>query len=213
MEYPRAFINSTIILILSCGLLIVAGSLAAYAIANVKNKIINRLYIFIVALIALPFQLAMVPLVFLLKDLNLLNSFVGTSFVYAATSMPFVIFLYVGYMRTLPKELEEAAIVDGCGMLKTYLLIYMPLLKMITATVLILRGVHIWNNLLVVVITISTGKMATLPLRLYSFVTVDLTRWELVFGSTMIVSLPIIILFLALQRTFIKGIVAGSVKG
>jgi raffinose/stachyose/melibiose transport system permease protein len=145
-----------------------------------------------------------------------MNSYLGTSLVYSGWFLPFVVFLYTGFIRTVPKELEEAGRVDGCGLFRSYISIYIPLLKSITGTVLILRGVPIWNDLLVPIITISRATMSTLPLKLYAFIGQpgsSATRWNLVFGSTFIVSVPILLVFLFLQRYFVRGVVAGAIKG
>ncbi|UCF97531.1 MAG: carbohydrate ABC transporter permease [Spirochaetaceae bacterium] len=216
MKYPRCFINSAIILVLSCAVLLSLGSLAAFGIAMANSRFMNTVYIVLVAMITLPFQLAMVPLIFLLKSFGLINSYLGTALVYSGWFMPFVIFLYTGFIRTIPKELEEAGRVDGCGLLRSFVSIYAPLLKSITGTVLILRGVPIWNDLLVPIITISRATMSTLPLKLYSFIGTpgsSAIRWNLVFGSTFIVSLPILLVFLFLQRYIVSGVVAGAIKG
>jgi raffinose/stachyose/melibiose transport system permease protein len=158
----------------------------------------------------------MVPLIFLLKGFGLINNYLGTALVYSGWFLPFVIFLYTGFIRTVPKELEEAGRVDGCGLFRSFLSIYVPLLKSITGTVLILRGVPIWNDLLVPIITFSRSTMSTLPLKLYSFIGTPgstAVRWNLVFGSTFIVSLPILLVFLFLQRYFVRGVAAGAIKG
>jgi raffinose/stachyose/melibiose transport system permease protein len=216
MKYVLRLTNSIVILALSCALLISFGSLAAFGIAMARSRALNRVYTVLVATITLPFQLAMVPLIFMLKHLGLMNTYWGTSLVYTGWFLPFVIFLYTGFIRTVPRELEEAGRVDGCGLFRSFISIYIPLLKSITGTVLILRGVTIWNDLLVPMITLSRSTMSTLPLKLYSFIGTygaSLTRWNLVFGGTFIVSLPILLLFIFLQRYFIRGVVAGAIKG
>jgi raffinose/stachyose/melibiose transport system permease protein len=216
MKYPLRLLNSVVILALSCVLLISLGSLAAFGIAMANSRLMNKVYGLLVAMITLPFQLAMVPLIFMLKHLGLMNTYWGTALVYSGWFLPFVIFLYTGFIRTIPKELEEAGRVDGCGLLRSFLSIYIPLLKSITGTVLILRGVPIWNDLLVPMITLSRSTMSTLPLKLYSFIGAygaSLTHWNLVFGGTFIVSVPILLVFIFLQRYFIKGVVAGAIKG
>jgi len=216
MKYPQRFLNSTIILALSCALLICLGSLAAFGIAMARSRFLNGVYAVMVATITLPFQLAMVPLIFLLKGLHLLNTYWGTALVYSAWFLPFVIFLYTGFIRTIPRELEEAGRVDGCGLLRSFLAIHLPLLKSVTGTVLILRGVPIWNDLLVPMITLTRSTLSTLPLKLYSFIGAygaSMTHWNLVFGGTFIVSLPILLAFLFLQRYFVRGVVAGAIKG
>jgi raffinose/stachyose/melibiose transport system permease protein len=216
MKYPLCFMNSSIIFLLSCAFLISLGSLAAFGIAMSNTKFMNTVYTVLVAMITLPFQLAMVPLIFLLKSFGLINSYLGTALVYSGWFMPFIIFLYTGFIRTVPKEMEEASRVDGCGLFRSFVSIYVPLLKPITGTVLILRGVPIWNDLLVPIITISRATMSTLPLKLYSFIGTpgsSAIRWNLVFGSTFIVSLPILLVFLFLQRYIVRGVVAGAIKG
>ena len=216
MKYPVTFMNSAIVLVLSCAFLISLGSLAAFGIAMANSRALNIVYIVLVAMITLPFQLAMVPLIFLLKSLHLVNTYLGIALIYTGWFLPFIIFLYTGFIRTVPRELEEAGRVDGCGLLRSFISIYIPLLKSITGTVLILRGVPIWNDLLVPIITITRSTMSTLPLRLYSFVGTpgsSAIRWNLVFGSTFIVSLPILLVFLFLQRYFVRGAAAGAVKG
>jgi raffinose/stachyose/melibiose transport system permease protein len=216
MKYPVTFMNSAIVLALSCVFLISLGSLAAFGIAMANSRFLNIVYIVLVAMITLPFQLAMVPLIFLLKSLRLVNTYLGIALIYTGWFLPFIIFLYTGFIRTVPRELEEAGRVDGCGLLRSFISIYIPLLKSITGTVLILRGVPIWNDLLVPIITITRSTMSTLPLRLYSFVGTpgsSAIKWNLVFGSTFIVSLPILLVFLFLQRYFVRGAAAGAVKG
>jgi raffinose/stachyose/melibiose transport system permease protein len=216
MKFPLRFMNSAVILVISCAFLMSLGSLAAFGIAMANSRLMNRVYAVLVAMITLPFQLAMVPLIFTLKGLHLMNTYWGTSLVYSGWFLPFVIFLYTGFIRTIPKELEEAGRVDGCGLLRSFLSIYIPLLKSVTGTVLILRGVPIWNDLLVPMITLSRSTMSTLPLKLYSFIGAygaSLTHWNLVFGGTFIVSFPILVVFLFLQRYFVRGVVAGAIKG
>ena len=170
MKYPLTFMNSAVVLLLSCVFLISLGSLAAFGIAMANSRLLNVVYVVLVAMITLPFQLAMVPLIFMLKGLRLINSYWGIALVYTGWFLPFVVFLYTGFIRTVPRELEEAGRVDGCGLLRSFFSIYIPLLKAITGTVLILRGVPIWNDLLVPIIALTRSTMSTLPLKLYSFI-------------------------------------------
>ena len=213
MNYMQALKNNIVVLVTSLVIMIVFGSLMAFAVAIVGTKILKISYVISVLVITIPFQAIMIPIVILLKNLGMLNSFLGMSMVFVATSLPIVIFLYTGFMRSLPKELCEAAIVDGCGIFRTYYSIYMPLLKAVTGTVVIIRGVSIWNDLLVCLITTSDARMTTMVYRLYSFVSNKFNRWDLVFGSSLLVSIPIILIFIFLQRSFVQGVVAGAVKG
>lgn len=213
LKYTEAFINSLINVLISCTMMIIIGSMAGFSISVVKSKELKIMYVVTILVITIPFQVVMIPLVILLKNINLLNNYFGTSLIYVALSLPLVIFLYTGFMRSLPKELGEAAIVDGCGFARTYLSIYMPLMKTVTGTILILRGTFVWNDLLISKITISRGKMTPLIPRLFSYASSQYNSWDLMFAGTLLCALPIIVLFLFMQKTFIKGVVAGSVKG
>jgi raffinose/stachyose/melibiose transport system permease protein len=213
MNYPRTILNSTVILIITSVLFVCFGALAGFGIAIVKSRILTGLYTFLVAIMTLPFQLAMIPLVTMLKNMALINTYFGTAFVFVGFLMPFVVFLYTGFIRTIPRELEDAARVDGCNLFATFVYIYFPLLKTITGTVLILRAVPVWNYLLIPLITTTKSSMATLPLKLYAFVSNNMTRWDLIFGSTFLVTLPIMIIFLLMQRFFVRAAVSGAVKG
>ena len=154
--------NSVILVILSLGMMIILGSLAGFAIAIVSNKFLRIFYTVLIMLISVPFQVIMIPLVQVLNTLHLLNSYFGTSLVFVALGLPFTVFLYTGFMRSIPREICDAAIVDGCGMYRTYLYIYMPLLKAVTGTILIIRGTAVWNDLLIPLITFTNSKYDTL---------------------------------------------------
>ena len=213
LKYPRSLLNSLIFVSMSCSILVVTSSLGAYAIALVNSKLLNSIYLAFVLMITLPFGLAMIPLVSLLRDLNMLNTYLGTSMIYVATGIPFAIFLYTGYIRTIPKDFEEAARIDGSGMFRTYLSIYFPLLKTITVTLLILRGVGIYNDLLIPLITISDVSKVPLTLRLYSFATEKIIYWELLFAGTFLVSMPMILAFIFIQRYIATDALGGALKG
>jgi raffinose/stachyose/melibiose transport system permease protein len=155
----------------------------------------------------------MVPAVVELKYFGLSNNLLGTSFIYVAVTLPFSVFLYTGYMRSLPKELYEAARIDGCSFFQSYLYVYMPLLKTITGTVIILQGVGFWNDFLISYVTLCSAESMPLIPRLFAFSSGRLTRYDLLFSGTFLISLPIVIIFIAFQRVFVEGITAGAVKG
>jgi raffinose/stachyose/melibiose transport system permease protein len=213
LKYVEAFLNSLINVGISCTIMIIVGSMAGFSISVVRSRELKIIYVISILIITIPFQVIMIPLIILLKKINMLNNYLGTSLIYVALSLPLVIFLYTGFMRSLPKELGEAAIVDGCGFFRTFLSIYMPLMKTVTGTILILRGTFVWNDLLIAKITISRGKMTPLIPRLFSYASSQYNSWDLMFAGTLLCALPIIVLFLLMQKTFIKGVIAGSVKG
>ena len=213
MKFPQTAWNSIVILALSCAGLILLGSMAAYAITTSKSAGFRRLNIAIVALVTVPVSCAQIPLARELSAMHLINTWLGTSIVYIAFGLPFAIFIFTGYSKTIPNEIWEAAKIDGCGQSQAYLRIYMPLIKMTTATIVIMRGSYIWNDILVPLVTISTGQQQTLPQKLVSFAGANVSRWELMFAATLLISLPNLILYLCLQRAFVSALTAGAVKG
>jgi len=213
LAFPQSLLNSSILVVLSCGMLIVSGALAGFAIALVNNRILRGLFTMLVLLISVPFQVILIPIIQILSSMKLMNNYFGTSFVFAAINMPFTVFLYTGFMRAIPRELCEAGIVDGCGMLRTLAHIYMPLLQVVTTTVLILRGTGVWNDLLIPLATFTNGKFDPLVRKLYTFASLRFNRWDLMFSGTLLCALPILLLFLFLQRVFIRGLLVGSIKG
>jgi raffinose/stachyose/melibiose transport system permease protein len=213
MNYPLAITNNIVIMVMSLAVIILVGSIAAYGITISNSKTSNLVYLFIVLLITVPFQLIMIPLTVMLRDIRLLGHYLGTSLVYAVMSMPLVVFIYTGYMRTIPTELAEAAAADGCNLIKTYLVIYMPLARIATITVFIVRGVFIWNDLLIALVTIVNPARTTLVLRLYTFLGQRLSEWDMVCAGALLVSIPLGVLFVAFQKYFVQGMMAGSVKG
>jgi raffinose/stachyose/melibiose transport system permease protein len=213
LSFPKALMNSLILVVVSCGILIIAGALAGFSIAIIHNRLLRTIYTTLVLLISVPFQVILIPNIQILSALKLMNNYFGTSFLFAAINMPFTVFLYTGFMRAIPRELCEAAIVDGCGMGKTFLRIYMPLMRVVTSTVLILRGTGVWNDLLIPLATFTNEKYDPLIRRLYAFASLRFNRWDLLFAGTVLCSVPILLLFLFLQRVFIRGMLVGSVKG
>ena len=213
MNYIQSFANSAIVLVMTMTMLVIVGSLAGFGITYARNKTLNRVYLTYIALISLPLQIAMVPLIMLMRDLGLSNTHLGMALIYNAIYMPFVVFLYTGFMRSIPRDLIEAAKIDGCNPFGIYLRIFMPLLPTITGMVIILRGVSTWNDLFVPLIVVNRDAMYTLTMRLFIFAGSRMGQWDMVFGATVLCIIPIIALFLALQKTFVKGVMAGSIKG
>lgn len=213
MNYTKLFTNSLIYLVGSCAIMIVLGALAGYGISISQGKLLKRIYVAIVMCITIPFQLYMIPLVVVLRELKILDTYFGTICAYVVVSLPFVVFIYTGFMKTVPKELYVAAAVDGCGPFMTLIKIYLPLLKPVTGTVLILRGVSTWNSEIIPIVTIFEARRLNLIQGVYTFISSNITRWDLIFGSTLLTTLPITVLFLAMQKAFVRGLTAGSLKG
>ncbi|HAL74414.1 MAG TPA: sugar ABC transporter permease, partial [Clostridiales bacterium] len=193
--------------------LLILGSMAAYPIARMPSKFSGFIYLLFLSGLTMPFQSAMIPLYKVMKAFSLINTHHGMILLYTATTMAFTIFLYVGFMKTIPKELEEAAMIDGCNRFMSYRIIIFPLLKTITATAAIFDTMLIWNDFLKPLLFFSGTNKGTVITSVYAFQSQYDTQWGYLFASCMLASLPLLILYLALQKYFVKGIAAGAIKG
>jgi raffinose/stachyose/melibiose transport system permease protein len=209
----QAFFNSVLITGITLVGLILFGAMAAYPLARFTGPWSQRIYLYFVAGLIVPLQLGLFPLYKEMHDLQLINTYHGAILLYIAANLPFVIFLYTGFIKTVPRELEEAALLDGADPIRTFWLIVFPLLRPVTATVAITSALSTWNDFFIPLIFLQRDGMQTLPLAIYNFVGQYNNNWSLIFASVIISSLPLIVIFLVLQRYFIKGIAAGALRG
>lgn len=207
----RGLRNSLILTSASLVLLVVFGASASYTLARRTSW--TPLFYFFLSGIMVPFQLAMLPLYRLMKILHLINTFVGVIFIYTAVSLPMVIFLYTGFIKGINRELEEAALVDGAGKLRMFWQIIFPLLKPVTSTVIIMNIISLWNDFFMALLFLPKKEMRTLQLSIFTFVGQYNTRTNLVMAAVILSMLPMISVFLLLQKHFIKGMAGGAVKG
>jgi raffinose/stachyose/melibiose transport system permease protein len=204
-----ALMNSTVILVFSLLCLIVVGSLASYYLARAKSRLSYGMYILFLLGIVLPFQLALVPLYKFMKDTGLLGSYTSMVLFNTGIQVPFTIFLYTGFLRALPREYGEAALVDGASHWQSFRRITFPLLRPITGTVIILNAVFIWNDFLTPLVYLGGTPNETLPVVVYQFVGQYVSNWGYIFAAVVLASLPMLVLFLLLQKYVIKGFASG----
>ncbi|MFY0780531.1 carbohydrate ABC transporter permease [Peribacillus sp. RS7] len=210
----NAFVNTAIITIFSAVLLIFFGSMSAYALARRTTKLNKYMYLLFVGVMVIPPLTALVPLYRLVVDIGLMNTHLVAILNNVAAFMPLTIFLYAGFIRsTIPKELEEAAKLDGASTLGVFFKVVFPLLKPITATVLIISSVYIWNDYQFAIFFLQDSSVQTLTVALAGFFGQNASQLNLVAAAALMASLPMVIVFLFLQRFFIEGLAAGSVKG
>ena len=154
------------------------------------------MYILFLLGIILPFQLALVPLYKVMKDTGLLGSYASMVLFYTGLQMPFTIFLYTGFLRALPREYGEAALVDGATHLQSFMRITFPLLRPITGTVIILNAVFVWNDFVTPLVYLGGTPNETIPVVVYQFVGQYVSNWGYVFAAVVLASLPILLVFL-----------------
>ena len=213
MKYWQALGNTALITVASLLIVIVCASLAGFAIARIRSRLFTGYYGLLVTLMVIPFIGCLLPLAVQSVKLHTYNTLWGCILIQAAWNMPFAVFLFTGFMRDLPKELEEAAYIDGCSTFGVYSRIFLPLLAPVTATCCIRCGVGIWNDYLVSRTLLNENKTPTLMVGIKGFFGSRGTEFGYAFAGIVLVSIPMIILFLCLQKYFIKGIAAGAVKG
>lgn len=213
MGVPMAFMSSLIITVGGLIFIVFLSSLASYPLARINLKMNKIMYVVFVAGIMLPAYTGIVPLVKLYKFLHLTNSFKGLIIYYIATISPYAVFLYTGFLKSVPKELEEAAIIDGCNEFQTFYKIIMPLMKPATASIVIICSQWIWNDFLMPLVLISDSWKKPLSPTINYFFEKYNVSWNYAFAGFTMTVVPIVILFLILQKDYVKGIAAGAVKG
>jgi len=214
-QFLRALANSLIITTSTIGINIILGSIAAFPMAIREKRPLFKasFYLFLVGLM-LPFQAIMIPLYVLMgRTLKLTNTYIGTVLVYVAMTLPITVFFFSQFIKTIPKEMEEASVIDGCGYLRMFYVIFFPLLKPITSAVIIQNMIFLWNDLLVPLIMIDKTQLKPLMPRAYMFFGQYYNKWNLAFSVLVLAAIPFLLLFLVLQEQFIRGLSSGAVKG
>lgn len=212
-NFFRLISNSLIITIISVVALIFLGALASYPIARKKLFGGNFIYILFLSGLMIPPQVIAIPLFILGKYLGLLDTLPGLIFVYIAAQLPITVFIFVGFMRGIPVEIEEAAHIDGCSNIGTFWRIIFPLVKPAIATVSILGSLNIWNDFFYPLILINTKENMTVTLGLFAFRSFFRVTFTNLFAYMSSMIIPMIILYIVLQKFIIKGMTAGAVKG
>lgn len=211
LDFLRAFKNSLVISVSSTVLLILFSSMAAWQLVRTKAWYSNVIFMAFAAAMLIPFQSVMLPLVGLMGKLNFLNP-PGLVFMYVGFGSSLSIILYHGFIKSVPLELEEAAVIDGCNKFQIYYIVVLPLLKPITVTVTILNVMWIWNDFLLPQLTINKPEWATIPLKMFFFFGQYSKQWHYALAGLLISMLPIIIFYFFAQKQIVKGVMAGSIK-
>ncbi len=213
-DFSRAFANSLFITVFSVAGIVVLTSMAAWYIVRVKNKFTKAMYYLFVFSMIVPFQMVMYTMTYLAFELNL-NNLVGTVLIYLGFGSGLSVFLFSGFVKSIPVEIEEAATIDGCSPIKTFFLIVFPILKPTAITVAILNAMWIWNDYLLPYLILGSGKNRTLPVAVQMALTGGYGNKDMgaLMAMLVLAILPIIIFYLSCQKYIIKGVVAGAVKG
>lgn len=208
-----AFKNSLIITVLSVLLIVLCTSMCAWYISRVESKPANLMYYLFAFSMIIPFQMVMFTLSKVADMLKLTNP-IGIVLVYLGFGAGLAVFMFVGFVKGIPLEIEEAAIIDGCNPIQTYFLVVLPILKPTCITVAILQTMWIWNDYLLPYLVLDITEYKTIPIAIQylkgGYGSVD---WGAMMAMLVLAVIPIIIFYAACQKYIIKGVVAGAVKG
>jgi multiple sugar transport system permease protein len=209
----RFVLNSVFVSALAVLLSLAVGSLAAYALTRLHFRGRSSIMFATVALMSIPLPSVLVPTFMLLANVRLTNSLVGLGLLYAAYQLPIVVWMLHGYFKTLPVELERAAMIDGCSRLRTLRKVVLPL----SGPGLVAAGLFVvtfaWNDFVVAVVMISSDDVKTLPVAIYGYLGFYGRDWGPLTASAMLSIAPVIMVFIAFQRFFLSGMTGGGVKG
>ena len=214
MDFLNAFKNSLIVTASATVLVTLLGTMLAYYIVRHNNKISKITFALMVASMIIPFQAIMIPLVSIYGGtLNILNHRITLIFMHTGFSMAMSVFMFHGFIKgNVPIALEEAAYIDGCTHTQTFFKIVFPLLKPTISTMVILNAMSFWNDFLLPSLVLTDKKLLTLPLSTYSFYGTYSADYGTIMAGLLLCVIPIIILYVVLQKQIIGGVVAGAVK-
>lgn len=214
MDFLNAFKNSLIVTVSATVLVTILAAMLAYYIVRHNNAVSKATFALMVASMIIPFQAIMIPLVSIYGGtLNVLNHRITLIFMHTGFSMAMSVFMFHGFIKgNVPIALEEAACIDGCTHTRTFFQIVLPLLKPIISTMVILNALAFWNDFLLPSLVLTDKKLLTLPLSTYSFYGTYSADYGTIMAGLLLCVLPILILYVVLQKQIIGGVVAGAVK-
>lgn len=211
LEFLHSFFNSFLVTSMSILIIVICSSMAAYALSRNKSKLSSAIYFIFAIAMLIPFQSIMIPLVSIFGNLGMLNR-IGLMIMYLGLGCSMAIFLYFGALRGIPTSLDEAAKIDGCNTFQIYWHIILPMLRPTTITVIVLNAIWFWNDYLLPSLVINKEGMYTIPLKTFYFFGEYSKQWHLALAALLIAIIPVIVLYIFLQKYIIKGISEGAVK-
>ena len=212
-RFNMYFVNSIMVTLISTVLVLVLSSLAAFALSRYKFRLNSLLYMFFLAGIMIPIRLGILPLFVLMRNLDLLNTHWSLILTYVSSGMPMSVFLLTGFFKTIPKDLEYSARIDGCSDLRIFYQIMLPLVRPGLATVALVNSIPWWNDFFFPLLYIQTDRLKTIPLGMTLFFGQYMTDWSLLFAGMVIASIPLLMMYLTMSKQFISGLTAGALKG
>lgn len=213
IQLVQSTINSTVVSVLGIGGIILCSSLAGYKLSRTPGKLSAFIFSLFVASMLVPFHSMMIPLTRMAKTLNVSGSTYGLALIYIGLGVNMAIFLYHGFVKSIPRELEEAAVIDGCNQLQTFFRVIFPLLLPISVTIAILDFLWIWNDFLLPLLMLTDSNDYTLILSTNALFGEYTKEWSLILAALVLTAIPVIIIYSFFQKFIMHGIAEGAIKG
>lgn len=204
--------NSAIVTVGTMLLCIITSFMAAYGIAHIRGKLGTFLYLLFTLGQIVPFHSIMIALSVQLTNLKLLNNLMVLICLYTGFHGAFGVFTYVGFLKSIPRELEEAASIDGCGVFRCMWQVVFPLVRSTTVTLMVLFFLWTWNDFLMPNLYVSDGAKRTLTVAVYMFKSTSRSEWNLMLAGLTLSMIPIVVIYIAAQKYITSGLTAGAVK-
>jgi len=208
----RAFYNSMLLTVLSITVLIIVSAMAGFVLHRREGGRFSSFLNFLV-LAGLMIPPAIVPTIWVLDSIGLFKTLAGITFVEVALHFPFAAILYKAFVATLPREIDESALIDGAGGGRLFFSIIFPLLKPVTSTIIVLESINVFNDFVNPLYFFPGSSNATVQLTLYNFMSRFTTSWNLLFADIVLISIPMLILFIFFNKKIVAGMTAGAIKG
>lgn len=219
VRYASSVYTSAIITLCSLILISVFSAMAAWVLVRTKTKTSTVIFLLFISGMVIPFQVVMFPLVSFFREIGsatnipMLRTMHGMVFAYIGFGSPLAVFMFHGFIKSIPLELEEAAIMDGCSKFQVFFKVILPILKPIFVTISILNAIWIWNDFLLPSLILGVGQQTqTIPLAIAAFAGSFVKKWDLIMTAVLMAAVPIVIGFIIGQKHIIKGMVSGSIK-
>lgn len=214
MQYPSLFVNTLLATAIGTAGVVVLSSAAGYKLSRTKTRYSWLVMLVCIAPMMIPFQSFMIALVKVARYLHLTKSVYGLGVIYWGLGAPLSLFMYHGFVKTVPRELDECALMDGSSSFRTFYAVIFPILKPVTVSVVVLNAMWMWNDFLLPLLVLSGAKQSqTLQLAAYNFFGQYKIEWHYAMAGVLLTITPAILFYLALQKHIIEGMVAGAVKG
>lgn len=207
----RAFVNSTILTVASVAIMVVFAAMVGYVLQRRKSRWNHLINFFVLAGLVVP--PAVVPTIWVMQGLGIFKTLFGLILIMATFGLSFCILLFRAFIATIPKELDEAAIIDGAGPMRLFFQVVLPLLKPVIVTVIVVQSVAVFNSFTEPLYFLPGDANATVQLTLYNFQSQTLNQWNLLFMDILLITIPPLVMYIFFQRQIVAGMTSGAVKG